>query len=51
MLRAYGIHLSDNDDVCGSVLFAGTDGNGGMASLTDRHRAVLADALAHAFRM
>ncbi|KQM36819.1 hypothetical protein [Microbacterium sp. Leaf203] len=51
MLRACGIHLADEDDVCGAVLFAGTDGNGAMASLTDRQRAVLEDALAQAVSM
>ena len=51
MLRAFGIHLGDADDVCGAVLFAGTDGQGAMASLTDRQRVVLANALVQALRM
>ncbi|GAA2570764.1 DUF3846 domain-containing protein [Microbacterium binotii] len=51
LLRAFGWHLADDDAVRGAMLFAGHDGQGGMTSLTDRQREVLADALAQARRM
>jgi hypothetical protein len=51
MCRAFGWHLNHGDEVRGAVLFAGHDGQGGMASLTDRQRAILDDALAQALRM
>lgn len=51
LLRAFGWHLADDDAVRGSMLFAGHDGEGGMASLTDRQREILADALTQAIRM
>lgn len=51
LLRAFGWHLADDDAVRGAMLFAGHDGHGGMASLTDRQREVLDDALVQARRM
>lgn len=51
MFRAFGWHLAHDDTVRGSMLFAGHDGRGGMVSLTDRQREILADALAQARRM
>ena len=51
MLRAFGWHLAHDDAVRGSMLCVGHDGRGGMASLTDRQRDILADALAQAKRM
>lgn len=51
LLRAFGWHLAHDDQVRGSMLFAGHDGRGGMASLTGRQRDILADALAQALRM
>lgn len=51
MLRAFGWHLAHDDAVHGSMLFAGHDGQGGILSLTDRQRDILADALAQAKRM
>lgn len=51
LLRAFGWHLAHDDTVRGAMLFAGHDGEGGVASLTDRQREVLADALTQARRM
>lgn len=51
MCRAFGWHLNHGDDVRGAVLFAGHDGTGGMASLSDRQRVILDDALTQAIRM
>lgn len=51
LLRAFGWHLAHDDAVRGSMLFAGHDGRGGMASLTDRQREILTDALVQAVRM
>ena len=51
LLRAFGWHLAHDDAVRGAMLFAGHDDRGGMASLTDRQRDVLDDALAQARRM
>lgn len=51
LLRAFGWHLAHDDAVRGGMLFAGHDGSGGMASLTDRQREILTDALAQALRM
>lgn len=51
LLRAFGWHLAHDDAVRGAILFAGHDGQGGMASLTERQCEVLTDALAQALRM
>ncbi|MBD3756926.1 MAG: DUF3846 domain-containing protein [Microbacterium sp.] len=51
LLRAFGWHLAHDDAVRGSMLFAGHDRRGGMASLTDRQREVITDALVQAVRM
>lgn len=51
LLRAFGWHLAQDDAVRGSILFAGHDRRGGMASLTDRQRGVITDALVQALRM
>lgn len=51
MCRAFGWHLDHGDDVRGAVLFVGHDGTGGMASLSDRQRVILDDALTQAIRM
>lgn len=51
MCRAFGWHLNHGDDIRGAVLFAAHDGSGGMASLSDRQRAIVADAFAQAQRM
>ena len=51
MLRAFGWHLASDDFIRGSILFAGHDGVGGMASLSDGQRAVLQNAFEQAVRM
>lgn len=51
MLRAFGWHLASDDFIRGSILFAGHDGVGGMASLADAQRSVLQNAFEQAVRM
>lgn len=51
LFRAYGWHLASDDHIRGAVLFAGHDGEGGMASLSVIQRAVLRNAFEQAVRM
>lgn len=51
LFRAYGWHLASDDHIRGAVLFAGHDGEGGMASLTNGQRSVLQNAFEQALRM
>lgn len=51
MCRAFGWHLNHGDDIRGPVLFAATDDQGGMTSLSDRQRVIVMGAFAQAKRM
>lgn len=50
MCRAFGWHLAHGDDIRGTVLFAAHDGAGAMASLSDRQRDIIMDAIVQALR-